>query len=181
MLISPKTKFVFTCTFCSLEGSYYPKWCNFNIVLYYIKYNIIICWPSNEVFCYVETRLTVIVYLTGVLIFIYKAAISSIYLASFQGPFNIRAGSTTSITFRNVFPHTTGFTFQVDNPLFHVTKPGENIRAHKDHRIVVGFDGNDSGSKATVMGKLIVSCAKSAGGTTSAQWVYYLKGFTPER
>lgn len=30
-----------------------------------------------------------------------------------QGPFIVKAGSTTNITFRNVFPHTTPFTFQV--------------------------------------------------------------------
>ena len=92
----------------------------------------------------------------------------------------VKAGNTASITFRNVFPHTTAFVFQVDNPLFHVTKPGENIRSRKDHRIVVGFDGNDSASKAAVMGKLVVSSAKSAGGTSNAQWVYYLKGVTPD-
>ena len=97
-----------------------------------------------------------------------------------QGPFTVKSGSNTNITFRNVFPQTTAFTFQVDNPLFHVSKPGENIRPHKDHRIVVGFDGNDSGSRAAVMAKLVVSCAKSAGGTSNAQWVYYLKGVTPE-
>ena len=72
------------------------------------------------------------------------------------------------------------YSFQVDNPLFHVAKPGENIRSRKDHRIVVGFDGNDSASKAAVMGKLMVSCARSAGGQTNAQWVYYLKGVTPD-
>jgi hydrocephalus-inducing protein len=93
----------------------------------------------------------------------------------------VKAGSTTSISFRNVFSHTTAFVFQVDNPLFHVTKGGENIRSHKDHRVVVGFDGNDSGSKAFVMGKLTISCAKSAGGATNAQWVYYLKGVTPDK
>ena len=98
-----------------------------------------------------------------------------------QGPFLVKAGSTTNITFRNVFSHSTPFTFQVDNPLFHVAKQGETIRSRKDHRIVVGFDGNDSAtSKASVMGKLVVSCAKSAGGATNAQWVYYLKGVTPE-
>ena len=95
-----------------------------------------------------------------------------------QGPYLIKAGSNTSITFRNVFPQTTAFAFQVDNPLFHVTRPGDNIRSHKDHRISVGFDGNDSGSKAAVMGKLIVTCAKSAGGQSNVQWVYYLKGVT---
>ena len=99
-----------------------------------------------------------------------------------QGPYVVRAGSTASVTFRNVFAHTMAFIFQVDNPLFHVVKSGENIRSHKDHRVTVGFDGNDNpdGSKASVMGKLIISCAKSAGGATNAQWIYYLKGVTPE-
>ena len=96
-----------------------------------------------------------------------------------QGPFNVKAGSNTTIMFRNVFAHTTAFTFQVDNALFHVTKPGETVRAHKDHRIVVGFDGSDGGSKAAVMGRLVVSCARSAGGSSNAQWVFYLKGITP--
>ena len=30
-----------------------------------------------------------------------------------QGPFSIRSGTTTPITFRNVFPHSTAFVFQV--------------------------------------------------------------------
>lgn len=96
-----------------------------------------------------------------------------------QGPYVIKAGSTVAIMFRNVFSSTTAFTFQVDNPAFHLTKSGENIRSRKDHRIVVGFDGSDTGSKASVMGKLIITCARSAGGNSSAQWVYYLKGITP--
>ncbi|XP_052816168.1 hydrocephalus-inducing protein homolog isoform X2 [Mya arenaria] len=95
-----------------------------------------------------------------------------------QGPFIIKSGSTTTITFRNVFSNTTAFTFQVDNPLFHLVKSSENIRSRKDHRIAVGFDGNDSGSKAAVMGKLVVTCARSAGGNSNVQWVYYLKGIT---
>ena len=95
-----------------------------------------------------------------------------------QGPFVVKAGQTTAITFRNVFPAPTQYTFQVDNPLFHLTKSTDIVRARKDHRMVVAFDGNDSGSKAAVMGKLLVSCAKSAGGSSNAQWVYYLKGVT---
>lgn len=97
-----------------------------------------------------------------------------------QGPFTIKSGSSVNITFRNVFGQTTAYTFQVDNPLFHVAKPSENIRAHKEYRIIVGFDGNDGPSKAPVMGKLTVSCAHSAGSTGATQWVYYLKGVTPE-
>ncbi|XP_053402100.1 hydrocephalus-inducing protein homolog isoform X11 [Mercenaria mercenaria] len=95
-----------------------------------------------------------------------------------QGPFIIKSGSTTTITFRNVFSSTTAFTFQVDNPMFHLVKTSENIRSRKDHRISVGFDGNDVGSKAAVMGKLIVTCPRSAGGNSNVQWVYYLKGVT---
>lgn len=97
-----------------------------------------------------------------------------------KGPFTVKSGSTVNITFRNVFPQTTAFAFQVDNPLFHVAKPGENVRAHKEHRIIVGFDGNDGPSKAPVMGKLTVTCALSAGSLGATQWVYYLKGITPE-
>jgi len=67
----------------------------------------------------------------------------------------------------------------VDNQLFHVMKPGESIRSHKDHRIIVGFDGCEGSAKAAVMGKLVVSCARSAGGSSNAQWIYYLKGVTP--
>ncbi|KAK6174452.1 hypothetical protein SNE40_017727 [Patella caerulea] len=95
-----------------------------------------------------------------------------------QGPHIVKSGSNTPITFRNVFNSSTAFSFHVDNPLFHLTKQGETIRGRKDHRIVVGFDGNDSGSKASVMGKLTVTCASSAGGRSNAQWVYYLKGVT---
>lgn len=95
-----------------------------------------------------------------------------------QGPFVIKVGSTTYITFRNNFPNTTAFTFTVDNPAFHVAKGADNIKGKKDHRMVIGYDGTDSGTKAPVMGKLVVSCARSAGGSTPAQWIYYLKGVT---
>lgn len=97
-----------------------------------------------------------------------------------QGPFIIKSGSTTYIPFRNNFPSSTAFTFTVDNPAFHVTKGADNIRGKKDHRIVIGYDGTDSGTRAPVMGKLIVSCARSAGGSTPAQWIYYLKGVTQD-
>ncbi|XP_025115052.1 hydrocephalus-inducing protein-like isoform X4 [Pomacea canaliculata] len=93
-----------------------------------------------------------------------------------QGPYIIKAGATSAINFRNVFSNTTTFLFQVDNPLFYVTKNSESIRSKKEQRIVVGFDGGDATSKAPVMGRLVVSCTYSAGGNSSTQWVYYLKG-----
>ncbi|KAK3085440.1 hypothetical protein FSP39_003318 [Pinctada imbricata] len=94
-----------------------------------------------------------------------------------QGPYIVKTGSTTTIPFRNVFHSQTEFLFQVDNPAFHLTKQSENIKHRKEYKIVVGFDGNDSGTKAGVMGKLIVTCTKSVGGS-NVQWVYYLKGVT---
>ncbi|XP_077982980.1 hydrocephalus-inducing protein homolog isoform X2 [Glandiceps talaboti] len=95
-----------------------------------------------------------------------------------QGPYTIKAGSSTSVPFRNVFSHTTQFTFQVDNPSF-TCKPGENIRGKKTHNIIVGFEGNSDGSKAPKMGKLVVTCARSAGGASNVAWTFYLKGVTP--
>ncbi|XP_035679087.1 LOW QUALITY PROTEIN: hydrocephalus-inducing protein homolog [Branchiostoma floridae] len=95
-----------------------------------------------------------------------------------QGPYTIRAGSTASIPFKNIFPHTTAFTFTVDNTAFSV-KAGETIRAKKTHSIIVGFEGNTSGSKAPKMGKLVVSCPRSAGGEHNVTWTFYVKGVTP--
>ncbi|KAJ7360567.1 hypothetical protein OS493_015671 [Desmophyllum pertusum] len=47
-----------------------------------------------------------------------------------QGPYSIKAGATTSIPFKNVFPHTTQFTFCVDSPCFNV-KASESIRGKR--------------------------------------------------
>ncbi|CAF0941486.1 unnamed protein product [Adineta steineri] len=100
-----------------------------------------------------------------------------------QGPFTIKSGGNTSITFKNVFAQALTYTFNVDNPLFHITKSQELIQARKSHRIVVSFDGSDTTTKADVMAKLIVSCPKTTGATnassSSVQWIYYLKGITP--
>lgn len=86
-----------------------------------------------------------------------------------------------------MFAQTTTFQIYVDNPLFHITKSAESIRAHKDHKIVISYDGSgDGSSRAPVAGRLVVSCARSAAPATGApappniQWIYYLKGVTPE-
>ena len=97
-----------------------------------------------------------------------------------QGPFTVKAGATSSVTFRNVFAQTTTFQFYVDNPLFHITKPSESIRAHKEHKIAISYDAGSSASKSPVTGRLVVSCARSAVAGQAAQpniqWIYYLKG-----
>jgi len=98
-----------------------------------------------------------------------------------KGPFTVRAGSSSAVTFRNVFAQTLTFQFYVDNPLFHISKSSESIRSHKEHKIVVSYDGSSS-SKAPVAGRLVVSCARSAPAAGSSpappniQWIYYLKG-----
>jgi len=78
------------------------------------------------------------------------------------------------------------FQFFVDPPQFHVSKSSESIRAHKEHKLVVSYDGTDASSKAPVAGRLIVSCARSAAATSTSptapniQWIYYLKGVSPD-
>ncbi len=93
-----------------------------------------------------------------------------------QGPFVIKANTNTSISFKNVFLNPLTFTFAIDNPLFHVSKPTEHLKSHQTHKIIVGFDGNDSASKADVMAKLVVTAPKSTGVNNNIQWIYYLKG-----
>ena len=93
-----------------------------------------------------------------------------------QGPFTVKSNTNTGISFKNVFTSALTFSFAIDNPLFHVTKPTETLKPHQIYKIMVGFDGNDGPNKADVMAKLVVSAPKSAGITNSIQWIYYLKG-----
>ena len=82
------------------------------------------------------------------------------------------------------------FQFNVDNGLFRLAKTSENIRAHKEHKIVISYDGGAGDSGGSKAGRLIVSCARSVGPAATAspaaaaspnmQWVYYLKGVTPD-
>ncbi|XP_039618305.1 hydrocephalus-inducing protein-like [Polypterus senegalus] len=95
-----------------------------------------------------------------------------------QGPIIVRAGSNTSIPFKNVFLQNTTFSFQVDNPFFSV-KPSETIPSKKTKNISVFFGSNPTGSKAPVPGKMTVSCPRSEGSGQTITWVYYLKGHTP--
>nr|XP_033799169.1 hydrocephalus-inducing protein homolog isoform X3 [Geotrypetes seraphini] len=97
-----------------------------------------------------------------------------------QGPIQIRTGSSTTITFKNIFPQTMLFSFNVDNPLFSI-KGNENIRSKKVNHITVNFEGNPSGSKAPITGKLTISCPRTAGTGQGIYWIYYLKGVTPEK
>ncbi len=91
------------------------------------------------------------------------------------GPYTIKAGASTAIPFKNVFPQTTSFVFHVDNPCFTV-KSTETIRGKKTHNISVGFEGNQGESKVVRMGRLVVTCVRSAGTSSNLAWTFYLKG-----
>ncbi|CAM5150043.1 unnamed protein product [Eretmochelys imbricata] len=97
-----------------------------------------------------------------------------------QGPFQIKAGSSTTIPFKNVFLQHTAFTYNVENPAFTI-KAAENIRSKKNIFITVCFEGNPTGSKMPVTSRLVVSCARASGMGAGISWVYYLKGITPEK
>ncbi|XP_077166200.1 hydrocephalus-inducing protein homolog isoform X2 [Paroedura picta] len=97
-----------------------------------------------------------------------------------QGPFQIRAGSNTTIIFKNVFLQPMSFSYAVENPAFTVKAP-ENIRSKKTATIVVSFDGHPSSTKAPVTSKLVVSCPRVTGVGSGVSWVYYLKGIMPEK
>ncbi|XP_042303381.1 LOW QUALITY PROTEIN: hydrocephalus-inducing protein homolog [Sceloporus undulatus] len=97
-----------------------------------------------------------------------------------QGPIQIKAGTSTTIPFKNVFMQSMSFTYLVENPAFTI-KATETIRSKKSAAILVSFDGNLSGRKAAVTSKLVVSCPRAAGMASGVSWVYYLKGIFPEK
>ena len=98
-----------------------------------------------------------------------------------QGPFVIRAGSSISIPFRNVFTQVMQFSFSVDNPVFTV-KASDNLKPRKTYNILVSytFDKQAEPPKVTKMGKLVVSGHQTGktgvGVHGDISWVYYLKG-----
>ncbi|XP_063801928.1 hydrocephalus-inducing protein homolog isoform X2 [Pseudophryne corroboree] len=97
-----------------------------------------------------------------------------------QGPIQIRAGSSVTIPFKNVFLQPTTFSFQTDPAAFTV-KPCEAVRPKKTHNISVSYEAPPGGSKAPVTGRLIVSCPRATGIAQGIYWVYYLKGVAPEK
>ncbi|KAM8983701.1 hydrocephalus-inducing protein-like isoform 1-T1 [Ara ararauna] len=81
-----------------------------------------------------------------------------------QGPFLIPAGSTTSISFRNVFLKAMAFQYAVKHPAFTVRAP-KTLCAKSSTTITVSF----TGGPATVTNRLVVSCP---GGS----WIFHLWG-----
>ncbi|XP_075327326.1 hydrocephalus-inducing protein homolog [Odontesthes bonariensis] len=96
-----------------------------------------------------------------------------------QGPFNIKAGRSITIPFKNVFLQTTAFSFQVDDPCFTV-KGVESIVSKKAQNISVSFESPPGRSSGPWFGKLTISSQRSEGNSKPCSWVYYLKGHRPE-
>eukprot|EP01137_Pigoraptor_chileana_P033800 Opistho-2@25310 len=90
-----------------------------------------------------------------------------------QGPFTIKAGTTASIPFKNVFAASHSFTFTVDNPAFSV-KPTETIGAKKTFNVQITYKTNTP--KVPRMGKLVVTSAVGGSEMAGVSWTYYLRG-----
>ncbi|KAM6409238.1 hydrocephalus-inducing protein homolog [Rhynochetos jubatus] len=91
-----------------------------------------------------------------------------------QGPFPIKAGSTTSIPFKNIFLQPTAFRYTVEHPAFAIRAP-ESLRSKKTTSIAVSFEGDPAAGAAPVTSRMVVSCP---GGIS---WVYYLRGLPPHK
>ena len=94
-----------------------------------------------------------------------------------QGPFVIKAGSSITIPFKNIFSHTKSFSFSTDSSAF-VVKSSEMLKAKKNCAITVQFDpkhGQLPQPGTYKPGKLTVTDARSDKSGT-ATWIFYLKG-----
>ena len=92
-----------------------------------------------------------------------------------QGPYIIKAGSSVSIPFKNIFSNVKQFNFSVDNPVFTV-KASDNLKARKTHNIVVMYDAKQADPHVAKMGKLVVTSQQSSKSVGGISWIYYLKG-----
>ena len=96
-----------------------------------------------------------------------------------QGPYTVKMGNSLTIPFKNIFHSQQQFSFSIDNPNFNV-RGNENLKPKKQTNLHVTFEGNVEGNKMPCMGKLLVTCLKSAapfsGAKNNIVWSYYVKG-----
>ena len=83
------------------------------------------------------------------------------------------------IPFKNVFKNAEVFEFQVDNLLFKLNSYNETILPQKEHIISVSYSDGNSNFGLAETGKLTISHTQS-NDMQGIQWVYYLKGVSPE-
>lgn len=105
-----------------------------------------------------------------------------------QGPYQIKAGVTTTIPFKNVFAKSAMFHFTLDNPLFTLRSTNDVIRQRKLHYIVVGFEGAGGSRQepaAPSTGTLTVTCTEESleaaelPSSKPIRWLFYLRGVMP--
>ncbi|VDL88625.1 unnamed protein product [Schistocephalus solidus] len=96
-----------------------------------------------------------------------------------QGPIVVRNKETAYIVFKNVFPITTEFFIQVENPAFHVAQASRIVRPQREFHIPILLEANltptvsrtsEEPTEGTVIcGKLVVTCARSFAVPTSGR------------
>lgn len=84
-----------------------------------------------------------------------------------QGPFNISAGNSISVPFRNCFTSSQLWNFSVDSPNFKLATSSLTVAGKSDGACTVAFDPKIPGNSNA---KLFVSCG------TNPPWVFYLRG-----
>jgi len=91
-----------------------------------------------------------------------------------QGPFDLAAGGSRSLDFRNCFSTSANFSISVDSPSFKVGSTSASVGAKSNGSVSVSFapeEGSVAGS--TISAKLFVRCVDRS---DVPPWVYYLRG-----
>ncbi|XP_063358792.1 hydrocephalus-inducing protein homolog [Cydia amplana] len=89
-----------------------------------------------------------------------------------QGPFEIKAGGYTTITFKNVFMDSRTFKMSSDKQEFYVKNPVEMIQSKKDTKVLVYL--NDKWVGGTPTGCLTIESLEPP--EPRAHWTYFLQG-----
>lgn len=97
-----------------------------------------------------------------------------------QGPFVIKAGSSITIPFKNIFNQTKPFSFSTDSSAF-IVKSSEVLKSKKTSSILVSFEPKHGQTQPGIYkpGKLTVTEGRS-GKSGAASWIFYLKGVSSD-
>ncbi|KAL7063743.1 hypothetical protein AAHC03_0551 [Spirometra sp. Aus1] len=96
-----------------------------------------------------------------------------------QGPIVVHNKETAHIIFKNVFPVTTEFFVQVENPAFHVAQASRVVRPQREFHIPILLEANltptisrtneEQAEGTVICSKLVVTCARSFAVPTSGR------------
>jgi hydrocephalus-inducing protein len=90
-----------------------------------------------------------------------------------QGPFDIAAGSSRDISFRNCFSAPAAWSFTVDSPHFKVSTASANVGAKSDGSVGVSFNPQENAPVGPITAKLFVGCTDKP---DVPAWIFYLRG-----